>query len=70
MTHHVPAPPTIRRFTTPEATPAPSSPAAPEESILDNPRRLDELVDKVVDRIERRVIDELERRGRRHRGVI
>jgi len=26
---------------------------------------LDELVDKVIDRIEQRVIDELERRGRR-----
>lgn len=29
-----------------------------------NPRQLDELVDQVVDRIEQRVIDELERRGR------
>jgi hypothetical protein len=29
-------------------------------------RRLDELVDRVVERIEQRVVDELERRGRRH----
>ena len=28
--------------------------------------QLDDLVDKVVERIEQRVIDELERRGRRH----
>jgi hypothetical protein len=33
--------------------------------------RIDALVDLVVDRIEQRVIDELERRGRRHeRGVF
>jgi hypothetical protein len=37
-----------------------------EQSILDNPRELNELVDKVVDKIEQRVVDELERRGRRH----
>jgi hypothetical protein len=29
-------------------------------------RRLDEIVDRVVARIEQRVVDELERRGRRH----
>jgi hypothetical protein len=34
--------------------------------LLDDPRQLHELVDVIVDRIERRVIDELERRGRRH----
>lgn len=39
--------------------------------ILDDPRSLTELVDKVVDRIEARVVDELERRGRRHsRGAF
>ena len=32
------------------------------------PRQLDELVDLVVERIEQRVIDELERRGRRGMG--
>jgi hypothetical protein len=33
--------------------------------------RLDALVDRVVERIESRVVDELERRGRRHsRGVF
>ncbi|WAX57733.1 hypothetical protein M6B22_02935 [Jatrophihabitans cynanchi] len=41
--------------------------AAPKEvSVLDDPRRLQELVDTVVERIEAKVIDELERRGRRH----
>jgi hypothetical protein len=39
---------------------------ATDSTILDDPRRLEELVDKVVERIETRVIDELERRGRRH----
>lgn len=37
---------------------------------LDDPKNLDDLVDKVVGRIERRVIDELERRGRRHRPGV
>jgi hypothetical protein len=37
-----------------------------EPSILQDPGKLEELVDKVVDRIERRVVDELERRGHRH----
>ena len=33
--------------------------------------RLDALVDRVIERIEERVVDELERRGRRHnRGVF
>lgn len=30
------------------------------------PAELDEIVDRVVERIEQRVVDELERRGRRH----
>jgi hypothetical protein len=34
--------------------------------VLDDPRRLQELVDTVVERIEAKVVDELERRGRRH----
>jgi len=38
----------------------------PEVSLLDDPRRLQELVDTVVERIEAKVVDELERRGRRH----
>jgi hypothetical protein len=46
--------------------PQPADRATPEQSLLDDPRALDELTDKVVDRIEARVIDELERRGRRH----
>lgn len=37
---------------------------------LEDPKNLDQLVDKVVGRIERRVIDELERRGRRHRPGV
>jgi hypothetical protein len=35
-----------------------------------NSRELDELVDIVVARIEQRVVDELERRGRRGAGGI
>lgn len=35
-------------------------------ALLRDPRRLRELVDAVVDRIERQVVDELERRGHRH----
>jgi hypothetical protein len=34
--------------------------------LLSNPRQLHQLVDAIVDRLERRVVDELERRGRRH----
>jgi hypothetical protein len=40
--------------------------AGEDSSLLDDPRALQELTDEVVDRIEARVIDELERRGRRH----
>jgi len=36
-------------------------------ALLSDPRRLQQLVDVIVDRIERRVVDELERRGRRQR---
>ena len=43
----------------------PAQPDTTDQSVLDDPRKLDELVDKVVDKIERRVVDELERRGRR-----
>lgn len=35
-------------------------------SVPHDDRKLDELVDRVVERIEQRVVDELERRGRRH----
>jgi hypothetical protein len=41
---------------------------APQSSIIPDSRltsrELDELVDQVVERIEQRVVDELERRGR------
>jgi hypothetical protein len=39
---------------------------SPEPSVLNDPRALEVLVDKVVERLERRVVDELERRGRRY----
>ena len=42
-----------------------SEPPDVATALLANPSRLHELVDAVVDRIERRVVDELERRGRR-----
>ncbi len=45
--------------------PSPDRPTG-DRSLLDDPRALQELTDKVVDRIEARVVDELERRGRRH----
>ena len=35
-------------------------------ALLKNPRQLHQLVDAIVERLERRVVDELERRGRRH----
>jgi hypothetical protein len=41
------------------------------DKLLQSSRFLEQLVDKVVDRIERHVVDELERRGRRHgRGAF
>ncbi len=45
----------------------PSEPEVPDVAaeLLANPSQLHELVDAIVDRIERRVVDELERRGRR-----
>ncbi len=46
-----------------ESLPAAPPPAA---SLLDDPVAMEELVDEVVQRIEARVINELERRGRRH----
>jgi hypothetical protein len=46
----------------------PLGPMAPQSSIIPDSRltsrELDELVDQVVERIEQRVVDELERRGR------
>ena len=47
-------------------SPVPTDRTVATKSLLDDPRALQELTDKVVDRIEARVIDELERRGRRH----
>lgn len=42
----------------------------PEVEMLQDPRRMERLVNAVVEKIERRVIDELERRGRRHRPGV
>jgi hypothetical protein len=46
---------------------APGAPLAATPSVTEVPRgvQLDELVDAVVERIERKVVDELERRGQR-----
>lgn len=49
---------------------ATEAPPEPEVEMLDDPRRMERLVNAVVGRIERRVIDELERRGRRHRPGV
>jgi hypothetical protein len=54
--HHMPS----------NVRPSPANRPTQDRSLLDDPRALQELTDKVVDRIEARVIDELERRGRRH----
>jgi hypothetical protein len=43
-------------------TPAPIDP----RMIINDRRWFEELVDRIVDRLELRVVDELERRGRRH----
>jgi hypothetical protein len=49
----------------------PAQDNARTEGLLQSPQFLEQLVDKVVDRIERKVVDELERRGRRHgRGAF
>jgi hypothetical protein len=63
---------TRRRRGDTAAPPAQAQQAAfPELSHGTQAERLDALVDRVVERIEQRVIDELERRGRRHsRGVF
>jgi hypothetical protein len=54
----------------PQPAEAPQA-AFPELNQGTQTERLDALVDRVVERIEQRVIDELERRGRRHsRGVF
>ncbi|TAM90852.1 MAG: hypothetical protein EPN43_05130 [Jatrophihabitans sp.] len=50
-----------------EATPDSAGPGRPPVASAApkiDPRQLDELVDQVVERIEQRVVDELERRGR------
>lgn len=61
--------PVIRREASAPASTAPSSPDASYETsqsgVALSSTQLEELVDEVVDRIEQRVIDELERRGRR-----
>jgi hypothetical protein len=43
-----------------------SRPAESTAPLRLTPRELDMVVDEVVERIEQRVVDELERRGRRH----
>jgi hypothetical protein len=46
------------------SAPAPGGPPVPESGSMD-PQQMDEVIAAVVERIEQRVIDELERRGRR-----
>lgn len=59
----------VRRLSNPPAwTGETGTPAAAAAS--PSPRQLDDLVDLVVERIEQRVIDELERRGRRGTGAF
>jgi hypothetical protein len=60
----------IRRLTdTSLSSVAPPNTVSPPD--FGNGRELDDLVDRVVDRIEQRVVDELERRGQRHnRGAF
>jgi hypothetical protein len=43
-----------------------TGPPVTPESLLNDRRWFDQLVERIVDRIERHVVDELERRGRRH----
>jgi len=60
-----------RRDPAPRRDPESMSPTFPELTQGSQAERLEALVDRVVERIEQRVIDELERRGRRHsRGVF
>lgn len=50
----------------PAAAPAAAAaPVAPQPVVLDR-KQLDQIVDAVVRRLEHLVVDELERRGRRH----
>jgi hypothetical protein len=60
----------VRRFVDSSVSAvAPPNNVAPPD--FGNGRELDDLVDRVVDRIEQRVVDELERRGERHnRGAF
>ena len=44
----------------------PEKPAMSPDELLANRQWFDELVDRVVRRMERHVVDELERRGRRY----
>jgi hypothetical protein len=55
--------PQVWRRVTPSALP---ERRVDPRKVLNDRRWFEELVDRIVDRIERRVIDELERRGRRH----
>lgn len=43
----------------------PLLPAENQTTVYSDPVDLDDLVERVIDRIEQRVVDELERRGRR-----
>jgi hypothetical protein len=71
--------PVVRRLAGPAARPGEVAPDAPRGGYASTrgydagpapipSRQLDELVDLVVERIEARVVDELERRGRRTVG--
>jgi hypothetical protein len=60
-----------RRDSAQRRDPEVMSPTFPELVQGSQSDRLEALVDRVVERIEQRVVDELERRGRRHsRGVF
>jgi hypothetical protein len=65
--------PTLRRLQAPAAVShdgsvVPASGGSSEATTNISSRQLEQLVDLVVERIEARVVDELERRGRRTGG--
>lgn len=65
--------PALRRLQTPaalshDASGAPVDGGSGEAAARISSRQLEQLVDLVVERIESRVVDELERRGRRTGG--
>jgi hypothetical protein len=68
MSANLPARPERTLPAVDEPAGSPLTPLAGSDEVSDAvvARHLDVLVDMVVDRIERRVVDELERRGQRH----